>query len=103
VLPASSAQKFILRPSAFRVRVLRSCLALSGFPDGPQPLLSRHRNLNRLLRILRTLILCSSVDGGTQSLAAAPDGPATRPRLSATAASIISRSQRGSCGVDADD
>ena len=41
-------------------------------------------------------MLCSSVEGGMRSLAAAPDGPATRPRLSASAASMISRSLGGS-------
>src|SRR5271170_7499895 len=38
----------------------------------------------------------SRVDGGIRSLAAAPDGPETRPLVSASAASIISRSLRGS-------
>src|SRR5882724_13279306 len=38
----------------------------------------------------------SRVDGGIRSLAAAPDGPETRPLVSASAASIISSSLRGS-------
>src|SRR6266404_3079294 len=54
------------------------------------------RNLNRFLLILRALMRWSSVDGGMPSFAAAPDGPDTRPRLSASAASTISRSLRGS-------
>ena len=37
-------------------------------------------------------IFDSRVDGGMPSLAAAPDGPETRPLVSAKAASIISRS-----------
>src|SRR3954471_824034 len=49
-------------------------------------------NLNRLLSMCRALILCSSVDGGIRSLAAAPDGPDTRPLLAASAASMILRS-----------
>ena len=36
----------------------------------------------------------SRVEGGIPSLAAAPDGPETRPLVSASAASIISRSLR---------
>jgi hypothetical protein len=35
----------------------------------------RQLNLNWLLRIFSTLILCSRVDGGIRSLAAAPEGP----------------------------
>ena len=50
------------------------------------------RNLNCRLLIFKALILWSRVDGGTPSLAAAPEGPETRPRLSAKARSIISRS-----------
>ncbi len=41
---------------------------------GPQ------RNLNCVLSIPNALMRWSSVDGGTPSLAAAPDRPATRPR-----------------------
>src|SRR4029077_198958 len=55
-------------------------------------LLSAQANLNRLLRILRALILFSRVVGGTLSLAAAPKGPETRPRLPRNAASMIFRS-----------
>src|SRR5580704_5802183 len=54
------------------------------------------RNLNCFLSIFSDLILLLSVDGGILSLAAAPDGPETRPLVSASAASIISRSLRGS-------
>src|SRR5260370_24358743 len=53
------------------------------------------RYLNWFLLILRALILWSRVDGGIPSLAAAPDGPQTRPLVSTSAASIISRSPRG--------
>src|SRR5258708_5621825 len=49
-------------------------------------------NLNRRLSIFKALILRSRVVGEIPSLAAAPDGPETRPLLSASAASIISRS-----------
>src|SRR5579862_4557137 len=55
-------------------------------------LVSAQANLNRLLRILRALILFSRVVGGTLSLAAAPKGPETRPRLPRNAASMIFRS-----------
>src|SRR4029077_6789555 len=48
--------------------------------------------LNCFLLILRALILWSRVDGGIPSLAAAPDGPQTRPLVSTSAASIMSRS-----------
>jgi len=54
------------------------------------------RNLNSPLLIFKALIRVSSVDGGILSLAAAPDGPETRPLVSASAASMISRSLRGS-------
>src|SRR6202008_2462703 len=57
-------------------------------------LIEFQRNLNWVLLILRALILWSRVDGGTPSLAAAPDGPPTRPLVSASAASIISCSLR---------
>src|ERR1700674_5158161 len=53
-------------------------------------------NLNCCLLILKALIRVSRVDGGIRSLAAAPDGPETRPLVSARAASIISCSLRGS-------
>src|SRR5437016_453138 len=54
------------------------------------------RNLNWPLLIFKALMRVSRVDGGTPSRAAAPDEPETRPLLSASAASIISRSLRGS-------
>src|SRR5260370_38685482 len=54
------------------------------------------RNLNWPLLIFKVLIRWSRVDGGTPSRAAAPDEPETRPLVSASAASIISRSLRGS-------
>ena len=53
-------------------------------------------NLNCCLLIFKALILSSRVDGGIPSLAAAPDGPETRPLVSASAASIIPRSVPGS-------
>ena len=53
-------------------------------------------NLNCCLLIFKALIRLSSVDGGIRSLAAAPDGPETRPLVSASAASIIFRALRGS-------
>src|SRR6266403_981149 len=46
--------------------------------------------------MFKALIRVSRVDGGIRSLAAAPDGPETRPLVSASAASIVSRSLRGS-------
>jgi NAD(P)-dependent dehydrogenase (short-subunit alcohol dehydrogenase family) len=52
------------------------------------------RNLNCVLLMFNALMRWSSVDGGTPSFAAAPDRPATRPRHSASAASMISRSLR---------
>ncbi len=52
------------------------------------------RNLNLPLLIFKALIRVSSVDGGIPSLMAAPDGPATRPLVCASAATIISRSLR---------
>ena len=57
------------------------------------------RNLNLVLSIFRALILWSRVDGGIPSLAAAPAGPETRPLDSASAASMISRSLRGSASA----
>src|SRR5262249_40423452 len=47
-----------------------------------------HADLKRRLSIFSALILDSSVDDGTPSRAAAPNGPATRPLLSASAASM---------------
>ena len=46
--------------------------------------------MKRFFLILSALIFDSSVDDGIPSLAAAPEGPATRPLLSANAASIVS-------------
>src|SRR5712692_2182884 len=46
--------------------------------------------LKRSLLIFSDLIFDSRVDPGMPSLAAAPDGPATRPPLSRRAASMIS-------------
>src|SRR6266853_5799733 len=46
--------------------------------------------------MFKALIRVSMVDGGIRSFAAAPRGPETRPLVSASAASIISRSLRGS-------
>ena len=56
------------------------------------------RNLNCVLLMPNALMRWSSVDGGTPSFAAAPELPATRPRHSASAASMISRSPRASPG-----
>jgi len=53
-------------------------------------------NLNWDLLIFKALILVASVDGGTPSFAAAPDGPETRPLVSVSAFSMISRSLLGS-------
>src|SRR5437588_2012625 len=56
----------------------------------------RQLNLNCCLLIPKALIRVSRVDGGIRSLAAAPDGPETRPLVSASAASMIFCSLRGS-------
>src|SRR5947209_17671745 len=56
----------------------------------------RQLNLNCCLLIFKALIRVSRVDGGIRSLAAAPDGPETRPLASTSAASIVSRSLRAS-------
>ena len=53
------------------------------------------RNLNCALLMFNALMRWSSVDGGTPSFAAAPDEPPTRPRHSASAASMVSRSLWG--------
>ena len=45
--------------------------------------------LKRFLLIFNDLILCSRVDRGMPSLAAAPEVPYTRPPLSLSAASMI--------------
>src|SRR6202011_5973113 len=50
-------------------------------------------SLKWLLRILSFLMRCSKVEGGTRSLAVAPFGPDTRPRLPASASSTICRSR----------
>src|SRR6267143_1246980 len=55
--------------------------------------------LKRFLLIFRDLIFESKVDPGIPSLAAAPDGPDTRPPLSRRAASIISFSWEASFRV----
>src|SRR5262245_62597208 len=70
-------------------------------PDGV------YANLKSLLSIVRALIFDSRVDGGTPSRPAAPNGPATRPLLSLSTASMASFwwpasvpiEQRASCGV----
>jgi hypothetical protein len=51
--------------------------------------------LNRRLSIFKAVILSSRVEGDKASFTAAPDGPETRPLLSASAASIISRALCG--------
>src|ERR1700733_1966829 len=58
--------------------------------------MSQPGNLNWYLLIFKALILAASVEGGIPSLAAAPAGPETRPLVSASAFSMISRSVRGS-------
>jgi len=50
------------------------------------------RNLNCALLMFNALMRWSSVDGGTPSFDAAPDEPPTRPRHSASTASMVSRS-----------
>src|SRR5688572_32313396 len=61
------------------------------------------RNLNCALLMFNALMRWSSVDGGTPSFDAAPDEPPTRPRHSASMASMVSRSLRGAprAGVNA--
>lgn len=56
-------------------------------------ILQFRRALNRNLLTWRFAILESSVCRGMPSFAAAPDGPATRPSLSASAASMSSLSR----------
>src|ERR1700722_17090293 len=51
--------------------------------------------LNWRLSIFKALILSSRVEGDMASLTAAPDGPETRPLLSASATSTTSRSLCG--------
>src|SRR5216684_8853434 len=50
---------------------------------------ANHADLNLILSIPKLLIFESRVCRGIPSLAAAPDGPAIRPSVSAKAASII--------------
>ena len=50
----------------------------------------RYPTLKRPLSIFRALIFDSSVDDGTPSRVAAPNGPDTRPLLSLSAASMTS-------------
>src|SRR5260370_41150099 len=63
--------------------VLGRCGSYSRFTEGSVV-------LKRCLLIFSDLIFDSRVDPGMPSLAAAPDGPATRPSLSRRAASMIS-------------
>src|SRR3954454_15701924 len=60
--------------------------------EGTSRLCEGGTRLNRLLSILRTLIFDSRVEGGMTSLAAAPNGPDTRPRASPSADSMNERS-----------
>lgn len=46
------------------------------------------RNLKMCLLMLYALIFESKVEGGTPSLAAAPDGPETLPQVNASASSM---------------
>src|SRR6185437_1518646 len=57
-------------------------------------------NLKRRLSMFRALIFDSSVDAGTPSRVAAPNGPDTRPLLSLSAASMASFSWVASVPVD---
>ena len=77
---------------------LRTCETgeTGGCGESGEQAWARQRNLNAVLSIFNALIRWSSVEGGTPSFAAAPDRPATRPRHAASAATIISRSLRGS-------
>ena len=66
---------------------------------------ARHGNggypdLKRRLSMFRALIFDSSVDAGTPSRPAAPKGPATRPLLSLSAASMASFSWVASVPVE---
>src|SRR5438128_8325973 len=63
-------------------------------------LLEGYAALNRPLSILRALIFDSSVDPGTPSRVAAPNGPVTRPMLSLSAASMASFSWVASVPVE---
>src|SRR5260370_31247731 len=54
------------------------------------------RNLNWPLLIFKVLMRCPRVEVETPGRAAAPDEPETRPLVSASAASIMSRSLRRS-------
>ena len=65
-------------------------VANSATPDPVALRTARYSALNRRLSMFSALIFDSSVDEGTPSLAAAPNGPDTRPMLSLKAASIAS-------------
>src|ERR1700681_1286174 len=58
-------------------------------------------SLKWLLRIFNFRMRYSKVEGGTRSLAAAPFGPDTRPRLPASASSMICRSRLASLSATA--
>src|ERR1700740_2277285 len=81
--------------SALAVQSIAGERQFSALPD--RSMLSRRESayLNRRLSIFKALILSSRVEGDMASLIAAPDGPETRPLLSASATSIISRSLCG--------
>jgi len=83
-------------PSVFRRQRTESLFACLGslmvgsyVADLTLQKLQSAEDLKRYLSIPRRLIFESSVRVGTPSLAAAPAGPDTRPRLSASAASIM--------------
>lgn len=57
MLPAGSATLHLTLPSAFRVRVLRSCLALPQFPDEPQAAVESSSELEPALADLEDLDL----------------------------------------------
>src|SRR5262245_54740185 len=75
----------ILEKSEGEHRVRR---ARDGWDGGS--LAEGYADLKRRLSMPRALIFDSSVDDGTPSLPAAPNGPATRPLLSMKAASMAS-------------
>jgi len=74
--------------SEFEVGLLEA----RSFLHGESGCQARYSALKLYLLIFIARILDSKVEGGIPSLAAAPDGPDTRPRASAKAAPIISSS-----------
>src|SRR6266511_298921 len=97
---ARSTERFIrfdcagVRPTTY---IAASCyrMARASWPVRWAAYLERRRylDLKRCLSICSALIFDSSVDDGTPSRAAAPNGPDTRPLLSLSAASMTSFSR----------